>query len=172
LDHPSEYLHWQTPPDSLITYWLADHVIRLDAASVRPVSEIWSVRLQTDAHPDALWMARPADIQALARAMLPEWNRLVAAQRLLSAWQFDIHVGAGVIALDYDGERLMLRATDSPAASAVHFSPEVFTKLLFGFRPLRWASAQPDQHFSDVAQRLVPVLFPPRVGWVPATDQF
>jgi hypothetical protein len=171
-ENPPEYLHWQTPPDSLITYWLADHLIRVDATMATPIPEVWAVRQQTDAHPDALWMARPAALDVMAREMLTEWQTQLARSRLLTPWRMDIHVGDEVIALDYGGELLALRDAGQPAPLSTHLSPQVFTKLLFGFRPTRWALTQPDQQIPAPVQPLLDALFPPRVGWVPATDQF
>jgi hypothetical protein len=149
-------LRWPLPPDAPTYYLLADHL---------------PLRSETRSRPNAGWMARPADLEALLDGLLPLWADRWRRARL--GWR-------GSLILRVEGARCCLRLDDgeltreaAPAADAreLCLTPAVLTQLAFGARPVAWAAAQPGQ---DVAPDLVDqltVLFPTSTAFYPFSNR-
>jgi hypothetical protein len=67
-----------------------------------------------------------------------------------------------------------VRLDERPAAGApqVRLSPEVFTQLLFGFRPAWWAAEQVGQVAPETLLPVLAALFPLEATWVAGSDAF
>ena len=52
------------------------------------------------------------------------------------------------------------------------FSPQVFTQLVFGFRPVEWAVMQEDQFVPDEFVPVLELLFPHKPSWIAGSDYF
>jgi predicted N-acetyltransferase YhbS len=148
---------WPLPPDSRTFYLLADRL---------------PVRSETRHLPREGWLARPAHLPSLFHAMLPEWQ--VGWRRRAPGWSGTITLAVGDEAcgleLGLGGVALLERRPEG--GQAVRLTPEVFTQLLFGFRPVWWAAEQPGQ---EIAEELVPVLealFPLQPVWIAGSDAF
>jgi len=55
---------------------------------------------------------------------------------------------------------------------AARLSPQVFTQLLFGYRPVSWAARQPGQQLPEPLLPLLCALFPPEHSFIPGSDDF
>ena len=172
LPEPAAELCWRMPPDALALHLLADHLSVSDTSGWDEPVLGWSVKSQTYQHPDAGWMARIASLQALAQAMLPEWQ---------ARWQRSALRWDGALTLAVDGESCALalegasiHVLDQPPAHAqqVILSQQGLTQLLFSYRPLALVAAQPNH---SVPADLVPVLdtlFPPGHTCIAGSDDF
>jgi len=187
---PAE-VRWSLPPDSTVCYLLADHL---------------SVRSESLHRPDADWMARPADLPTLYRALLPLW------QQRRQQHHGPGHDGwGGVLTLDVDGDVAHLdlsgpeigfdvsarkpaserktatgqdehgdkkndqRAKDDNGeddAPTVRLPSAVFTQLIFGYRPVEWAMAQPGVAVSPHLRAPLETLFPLTPVWIAGSDAF
>jgi predicted N-acetyltransferase YhbS len=150
-------LGFPLPSDSSTFYLLADRL---------------PVRSRTHHHPRAGWMARPAHLPTLFQAMLPEWQACCQRRRVGWSGAFALSVGAERCVLEVREAALRLREDDPETDYEVRVSEEVLTQLLFGFRPVGWAAAQPGQ---DVPEELAPVLevlFPLEATWIAGSDAF
>jgi hypothetical protein len=54
----------------------------------------------------------------------------------------------------------------------VRFSQQVFTQLVFGFRPVSWAAMQAGQYVPDELIPILEVLFPHKQSWIAGSDYF
>ena len=54
----------------------------------------------------------------------------------------------------------------------VRFSQQVFTQLVFGFRPVSWAATQVGQRVPDELVSILDVLFPHKQSWIAGSDYF
>ena len=133
-------LRWPLPLNSPTYYLLADHL---------------PIRSEMYSHPDMGWMARPVHLPALFQSLLPLFQD--RWQRSMSSW-------SGTIAFEIDNYTCYMdlgtkgiQFNEHPLAHVqwVRLSPQVFTQLLFGFRPITWAINQPGQH---IPEELIPVL--------------
>lgn len=181
---PTE-LRWSVPPDSTAFYLLADHL---------------PVRGESLHRPDADWMARPADLPTLYRALLPLW------QQRWQQHQGPGHDGwGGILTLDVDGEiahldlsgpevRLDLPArkpaserksatggdaqrnqddaAEDDASATVRLPSAIFTQLIFGYRPVEWATAQPGVTVPPRPRASLETLFPVTPVWIAGSDAF
>ena len=104
--------------------------------------------------------------------MLPRWRE---------HWQHSIPAWRGVLTLTVGRDACMLdvgtagiRLLNRPLAHshAVNLDPQVFTQLLFGYRPLSWAAGQPNQRIPDYLMPLLHTLFPPGHAWIAGTGGF
>ncbi|HWQ12733.1 MAG TPA: GNAT family N-acetyltransferase [Roseiflexaceae bacterium] len=156
-DEPPEELIWPLPPDSPTFYQLADHLY---------------LTSRTNHHPNEGWMARPAHLPGLLASLVPElhaqWRRAGLGWRgtlglAVDAERFALALAPGEL-------RLAEQASDTTASAALTL--QVFTQLVFGFRPVWWAAGQEGQRIPAEAAPLLAALFPPRTAWVAGSDAF
>ncbi len=117
-------------------------------------------------------MARPGHLPKLFQAMLPEWQ--VRWQRHTPSWTgtLALTVGEDTRALESgpDGVRLCEHPRD--AANAVTLSPQVFTQLLFGYRPAHWAAEQSGQQVPEEHLSLLDTILTTSQAWIAGSDAF
>ena len=148
---------WPLPLTDITSYLLADHL---------------PLRSEISTIPDGGWMARMVSFSVLVQALLPLWQ---------DRWQKQHIDWAGVLALVVEDERCTLelslsriRLIDrfSDEEQEVRFSQQVFTQLVFGFRPITWAALQAGQHVPDECVPVLDVLFPHKQSWIAGSDYF
>ena len=170
-DPPAEII-WPLPGDSPTLYHLLDNITFPHTSPLPPYPQWYVVRSQMRHLPLAGWMARPAGLRLLVRELLPRWR--LRQQHYIAHWPptLALTVGGTTFLLEIrQGElQLVEQATASP--ESVHLSPEVFTQLLFGFRPATWAARQPGQQIPEDLIPLLEGLFPPGHTFVAASDAF
>jgi predicted N-acetyltransferase YhbS len=168
----AETVFWHLPPDAPTLYLLADHLdLPAPAPDIFP-NFLWAVRSATYHDRDAAWMARLVRLRVLAAALVPEWQ--ARWRRGLAQWSGNIELAVGDerCALRLEGETVRLLESEPVGDEVARLTPEVFTQLLFGYRPIDWAARQPGQQIPE--QLLAPfrVLFPPGHVWIAASDSF
>jgi len=152
-------LRWPLPPDSPTYLHLADHL---------------PVRSETRSRPNAGWLARLGHLGALFEGLVPLWRERWRRARLDWSGVLGLEIGtSGDGILSEASERCFLELTpdnlhrrdESSTAQIVRLSPAIFSQLVFGYRPARWAAVP--------AHLLAPleVLFPPGVSWYPASNR-
>lgn len=150
-------LSWSLPIDAPTLDLLTDHL---------------TVRSQVYHAPNADWMARAIHIPTLLQAMLPHWNKV---------WQSFTPTWTGIIALHIGDDSHMLVLDDTsihlaePSVIPVHhvrLSQQVFTQLLFGYRPVSWAIHHSGQHIPKELLPLFNRLFPRGYAWINGSDAF
>jgi len=152
VGEPPRTIWWPLPPTSHTFYLLADHL---------------SVRSELISYPNRGWMARPAHLLTLLRSLLPLWREYWQQRPRAMNW-------TGTLGFTIDDDRFLLEVgpTDLQWVSDPSFLPQsvrltrqMFTQLIFGFRPLSWVMAQPGQHIPTN-------LLPLSQAWVAGTDFF
>lgn len=159
-DESSVEVSWPLPTDSATFYLLSDHL---------------SLRSQVTRTPNADWMARTAHMPTLIEALLPLWNE---------RWQ-RYNVGrSGVLAVAIENESFLLGSdgvgihlldpmtSSAHAARQVTMTQQVFTQLLFGYRPVSWAAKQPGQVIPEDLHSLLDILFAETQAWIAGSDAF
>ena len=152
-------LRWPLPPDSPTFHHLADHL---------------PVRGETRSRPNAGWLARPGQLEALFDGLVPLWRERWRRARCDWSGVLALEIGApGDAVTGEAGARCILELTlddlrrrdEAPTAQSVQLSLAAFTQLAFGYRPARWAAAP--------AHLLAPleVLFPLGIPWYPASNR-
>ncbi len=162
-DRPGEEnssISWPLPTNSQTYYLLSDR---------------FQVRSQVTHTPDADWMARTGHLPTLIDALLPLWNE---------RWQQHSPTRSGVLAVTIENEPFLLGAdamgihlldpmtSSSHAARHIKISQQVFTQLLFGYRPAAWAIQQPGQSIPKELHPLLDILFPFTQAWIAGSDAF
>jgi predicted N-acetyltransferase YhbS len=154
---PRQELWWQLPPTGAIFYMLADHL---------------TLRSQAYYEPDEGWMARPADLAALLQSLLPLWR---------TRWQHSMASWTGILELHIDNHSYFLdlqpmhvRLIEQPpiVEHTVTLSQQIFTQLLFGFRPISWATREPGQRIPTELLPILDILFPRTEAWIAPSDEF
>ncbi|HEY7491585.1 MAG TPA: hypothetical protein VIH59_10815 [Candidatus Tectomicrobia bacterium] len=173
LDGPNApaTLRYRIPPGAPVLHELIDALQVPDTAHWRQPSEEWAIRSQTYHHRFAAWMARLVSLPTLVQALLPAWQ--TRWQQSLAAWSGAIAlvVGADTCTLQFDSTHLQL--IESPAhATTVRLSPQRFTQLVFGYRPVAFTLQQGGQLPSDAVVAVLNVLFPYGHAWIPVSDGF
>lgn len=150
-------LRWPIPLNSSTFYLLADHL---------------PIRSEMYSHPDMGWMARPVHLPTLFQSLLPLFQ---------DRWQRSMSPRSGTIAFNIDNYTCYMdlgtkgiRFNEHPLAHAqlVRLSPQVFTQLLFGFRPITWAIDQPGQHIPEELIPVLNILFQSGPAWIARSDSF
>ena len=109
---------------------------------------------------------------ALVQSLMPLWQ---------DRWQKHHIEWTGVLALVVDNERCTLELSPSSIhlfdrrsdeEQEVRFSQQIFTQLVFGFRPVTWAAMQAGQHVSVELVPILDVLFPHKQSWIAGSDYF
>jgi hypothetical protein len=145
------------------------------------------VRSEMISFPDQGWMARPAHLPTLLSSLLPLWQEYWQQRPHSLDWAGTIALTVGDTTSFLEFGSMGLHFVDTPSFSPhnVTFSQQVFTQLIFGFRPISWALTQPGQLVdSGQAQGsgqarglplLIPVLnvlFPLGQAWIAGSDFF
>ncbi|HWZ19963.1 MAG TPA: GNAT family N-acetyltransferase [Ktedonobacteraceae bacterium] len=148
---------WPLPLTDITSNLLADHL---------------PLRSEINIIPDGGWMARMVSFSAVVQTLLPLWEERWLKHQ--SEW-------TGVLALVVDEERCTLELTSSTInrfdrligeEQEVRFSQQVFTQLVFGFRPVTWAAIQAGQRVPDELVPILDVLFPHKQSWIAGSDYF
>jgi hypothetical protein len=156
---PPQELDWPIPPTDPTFYFLAEHL---------------AVRSQLFSFPNGGWMARPAHLPTLLQSLLPLWQEYWQGRSRLVDW-------IGTLGLTIDDHTSFLEVTpvrihhvDRPSSSPhrITLSSNVFTQLIFGFRPLSWALLQPGQQLPTELIPVLTILFPLSQAWVAGSDFF
>jgi GNAT superfamily N-acetyltransferase len=157
-DPEIEALHWLIPPQSELASWLADR---------------YEVVIRTPVQPHGGWMARIADLDVWINAMIPTWKAYLLASSVAWHGTMQLCIGTDCYALQIGQNGLrLLSVSECSRAPHVVLPPAIFTQLCFGYRSLKWATAQPDV---SVPQALIPVLnalFPQQSTWITGSDFF
>jgi hypothetical protein len=172
LPEPPTELLWRVPSDSPTIYVLIDHLLNSETSTGGTASRSWSVQSQTYHHADTGWLARTGSVQALAEAMLPEWQE---------RWQHSAANAPGALTFALGEDRFTLevsqagiRLLESPPTQTYTLSltAQAFTQVLFGYRPLAWVLAQAGQRVPDDLLPTLQALFPPVTTWIAGSDDF
>ena len=173
LDGPNApaALRYRIPPTAPVLYELIDALQVPDTSHWRHPPEEWAIRSQTYHHRFAGWMARLVSLPTLAQALLPAWQ--ARWRQSLAHWSGTIAlmVGEDTCTLHFDGTQLQ-RIESSESATVVRLSPQRFTQLVFGYRPVAWTLQQGEQSPPDEVVTVLNILFPYGHTWIPASDWF
>jgi predicted N-acetyltransferase YhbS len=148
----ADSLIWLVGRQSQLYYLLADH-IPLDSMS-RSI-------------PDAEWMARTASLPDLFAALLPAWQASVDEHPAELRWS----IGEATVEVRREHRTLFCDPVAS-GAQTIRLSQEIFTRLLFGYRPVAWAARQPGQDIPPALTSFVERLFWSNHLFVPKSDEF
>src|SRR5260370_31418142 len=165
-------LRYLVPPTSTVAQLMIEHLEVPDTSHWRNPAMEWAVKSEAYHHRDAGWMARFVHLPTLMQAILPELQE--RWRRALASWSgtLRLDVGEEVSMLRIDGSDLLL--SDEPAATAhtIQFTPQAFTQLAFGYRPVAWAlRSRQNEVVADVIAVLA-LLFPPGHAWIARSDWF
>lgn len=165
-------LRYRLPPTAAVLQWLIDHLEVLDTSHWTHPAEEWVVCSQSFHHRDAGWMARLVDLPTLAQALLPEWQE--RWRQSLSHWSGKVllTVGEQSCILQIEGRELRLVKQVTGAAEVIQMTPELFTQVVFGYRPVAWAVHQAGQVVNSELLAVLKVLFPVGHTWIPGSDWF
>ena len=83
----------------------------------------------------------------------------------------DILIGINSCTLRFNNTQLHL-IESSESATVVRLSPQRFTQLVFGYRPVAWTLQQGEQSPPDEVVTVLKVLFPYGHTWIPSSDWF
>lgn len=155
-ESPDE-LRWMLPLDASAFYLLADH---------------FPLHSQIYSQPNQGWMARPVHLPTLFQSLLTVWQG--RWQSSISSWSGNIalNVGNYTCFIELGIAEIHLSEHPLPGTHMVHLGAQVFTQLLFGHRPITWASAQPGQHIPDELIPVLSTLFPTSTGCIAGSDYF
>jgi predicted N-acetyltransferase YhbS len=146
---------WPLPLNSPTFYLLADHL---------------PVYSQTYHLPNEDWMARPAHLLTLIQSLFPLWQ---------DRWANDGQTGTDTLVLKIDNHMFLLDLIAKgvllidrlPAnIQTISLDMQVFTQLLFGYRPATWAIHQSNQRIPKDLLPLLETLFPCISTWIPESD--
>jgi hypothetical protein len=156
---PLQELWWPLPPTDSTFYLLADHVM---------------VRSEMISFPDQGWMARPAHLPTLLSSLLPLWQEYWRQRSRALNWTgtLALKIGNDVSFLEVGPTSMRFVAAPSSSPHHVTFSQQVFTQLIFGFRPISWAMTQPGQAQGSGLIPVLNVLFPLSQAWIAGSDFF
>jgi predicted N-acetyltransferase YhbS len=161
------------PPQGFAALWLSDHLIDPTTPQDVGAPETWAVRTTQFQHHNAAWQAALTNLDALATALLPEWQTLWRAS--LAHWTGDLAlaIGSETFALHIEGADLALADPAAvPDPSIIRLAPQAFVQTLCGYRSLDWAAMQPGNQIPRDLLPMLRILFPPRAIWIPRTDWF
>ncbi|HLX59313.1 MAG TPA: GNAT family N-acetyltransferase [Ktedonobacteraceae bacterium] len=148
---------WPLPPSDATYYLLADHL---------------PVRSEMNSYPDGGWMARIVSLSTLIQSLLPLWQY---------RWQKQYYEWAGIITLAVDEQTCSLELSPrsirlvshlSIEGQQVRLSQQIFTQLVFGFRPVAWAATQNEQYIPAELIPVLDILLPLKQSWIAGSDYF
>ena len=164
-------LRYRLPPCTEVLYDMIDALQVPDTTHWRHPPEAWAIRNQAYHHRFTGWMARLVSLRLLAQALLPEWQ--ARWRQSLARWSgtISLMVGQDTCSLHFDNAHLQL--TDVPEGPiSVRLSPQRFTQLVFGYRPVASILRQEAQTLPDAIATVLKVLFPCGHTWIPVSDWF
>jgi predicted N-acetyltransferase YhbS len=150
-------VYWPLPLNDTTYYLLSDHL---------------PIHSEIETYPDGGWMARIVSFSTLVQSLLSLWQ---------DRWKKHHSEWTGVIVLIVDEEKCAFQLSPlemllvdglSNKGQEVRFSQQVFTQLVFGFRPVNWAAVQVGQHVPDELIPILDVLFPHKQSWIAGSDYF
>jgi GNAT superfamily N-acetyltransferase len=152
----SSELRWPLPFGSPTYHHLADNL---------PLTS------RTTSRPNAGWLARTANVNALLVSLLP---------LLQKRWRHAETVWEGPLILDVEGTRwcfefsgsdLRHREVSPDGAPFVRLSSGALAQLVFGCRPAGWVTNQADQTVPADVVALLATLFPTTSAWYPGSNR-
>ncbi|HEX6552007.1 MAG TPA: GNAT family N-acetyltransferase [Ktedonobacteraceae bacterium] len=168
-------LRYLVPPTSVMAQLMIEHLEVPDTSHWGNPAMEWAVKSEAYHHRDAGWMARFVHLPALMQAMLPELQE--RWRRALASWSgtLRLDVGEEVSMLRIDRGELLLG--DEPVATAatahtIQFTPQAFTQLAFGYRPVAWALRSRQNDVAADVIAVLALLFPPGHAWIARSDWF
>jgi hypothetical protein len=116
-------------------------------------------------------MARLVSLPTLAQALLPAWQ--ARWRQSLAHWSgaIALTVGEDTYTLRFENTQLHL-IESSETTTMVRLSPQRFTQLVFGYRPVAWTLQRGEQSPPDEVVTVLNVLFPYGHTWIPSSDWF
>ncbi len=156
VDPPQE-LWWPLPPTDLTYYYLADR---------------FPVRSEMFSYPDRGWMARITHLPTLLRSLLPLWRDRIQQSTLDWSGMLALGIDDQTSFLEIGSMGIHLTEHVSTSTHSVKLSQQIFTQLIFGFRPISWAIIQPGQQIPNELIPLLDILFPLSQAWVAGSDFF
>jgi predicted N-acetyltransferase YhbS len=146
-------LRWPLPLNSPTFYLLADHL---------------PIRSEMYSHPNMGWMARPVHLPTLFQSLLllfqDRWQRSMSPWYGTLAFNIDNYT----CYMDLGTKGIQFIEQPLTHVQLVSLSQQVFTQLLFSFRPVTWAINQAGQHIPEELN----ILFPPGQAYIARSDSF
>lgn len=170
-DAPAAFLY-SVPPTSPLSQWMEENLEVVDISTWDNPTFGWAEREQTFHHRNAGWMARLVNLPALTRALLPEWQARWRGS--LAHWSGDISlvVGDEAFTLRIAEMDLQLLDASSISANAISLTPQAFTQVVFGYRPIVRFLRQCEHPLPDDVATVLTILLPIGQSWIPASDWF
>lgn len=162
-------LWWRLPPDAHTVYLLAEHLP--GDPGERREDRVYPVRSVVTQYRYEGWMARPAHLPSLLHALLPLWTERWRRSDKPYKGEIELRIGDDTLPISFTHDGIRARASLAVRTS-VGLSPQAFTQILFGFRPVRWIASQPDQEVPRALWPALEVLFPPGTFWIAGSDAF
>ena len=100
-------------------------------------------------------------------ALLPAWQASVDEHPAELRWS----IGEAAVEVRREHRTLFCEPV-ARGAQTIRLSQEIFTRLLFGYRPVAWAARQPGQDIPPALTSLVERLFCSNHLFVPKSDEF
>jgi predicted N-acetyltransferase YhbS len=166
-----------------VTALLLHHLEMVQAISEQADMLVWSIGRQSQTYylladniplesinksiPNAEWMARTASLPDLFTALLPAWQAHADEHPAELRWI----IGDMAVAVCRKHGQLFYTSPSNQMLT-LRLSQEIFTRLLFGYRPVTWAAGQPDQEIPSALQPLLDRLFRANRLFVPKSDEF
>jgi predicted N-acetyltransferase YhbS len=163
-------LWWNLPPDSPTLLSLADN-LRTAGTTPRTVLS-FPVRTAVNIDPHAGWMARPGHLSLLFHQLAPLWGQCWGLRGVPRQITFTLVVGGEPYTLTLHGSVVQVSEEGKGTEMVASLDPGVFTRLIFGYRSVRWAASQPDVRIPDTLLEPLSILFPPGGTWIPGSDVF
>ncbi len=153
----SPELFWPLPPIDLTYYLLADQL---------------PMRSEMNSSPDRGWMARLVSFSTTVRALIPTWQTRWRKHQLEWTGVLALVVDEQSCFLELSPQHMRLVENSSTDERQVKLSPQVFTQLALGSRPVVWAAVQAGQHVPADLIPVLDVLFPCKQTWIAGSDYF
>ena len=150
-------IEWPLPLTDMTYYLLADHL---------------PIRSEIATYPDDGWMARMVSFSTLVQSFLPLWQDRWQRHQIEWTGALELVVNDERCNLELSPSSMLLVDNLSGAEQEVRFSQQVFTQLVFGFRPVTWAAIQTGQYVPDEFVPILDVLFPYKQSWIAGSDYF
>lgn len=153
--NPPKEFSWVLPLDSPTFYLLTDHL---------------SIRSETHSLLYEDWMARPIHLPHLFQSLIPLWEERWRCYTGNSPRFLGMMVDNHNCFLELGTTGVRLVEHLPIGAELVNLSLQVFTQLLFGYRPISWAAVQSGQHIPRELISLLTALYPLGRAWITETN--